>query len=154
MLYRMYEPGDFDALYALEEVCFQPPLRFSRAYMRKLTRGPESATWIAESNGELVGFAIVEWSRDSGRGTAYISTIEVSPGRRGEGIGAELLRRIEGAAGATGAESIWLHVDAGNAVAIRLYERAGYRRQGREENFYAHNRAAFLYAKSLDQSAA
>ena len=31
MNYRLFEPDDFDELYAIEEMCFQPPLRFSRA---------------------------------------------------------------------------------------------------------------------------
>ena len=58
---------------------------------------------------------------------AYIQTLEVLPERRGRGVGGELLRRIEGSARAAGAQSIWLHVDAENAAAIRLYERHGYR---------------------------
>ena len=28
MKYRPYKPEDFEALYALEEACFQPPFRF------------------------------------------------------------------------------------------------------------------------------
>jgi len=32
---------------------------------------------------------------------------------------------------------------------MHLYEGRGYARKGREEHFYARNRAAFIYAKSL-----
>lgn len=152
MLYRPYQPGDFTALYALEELCFRPPLRFGRAYMRRLVGSRHGATWIAEENAELVGFAIVEWSEDTGRRAAYISTIEVSPAHRAQGIGSDLLRRIEDSAVTAGAESIWLHVDIENLAAIHLYERSGYHRQGREEHFYARNRAAFIFAKSLSPS--
>ncbi len=48
MLYRLYQPGDFPALYAVEELCFEPPFRFSRTYMRQLIESPNAATWIAE----------------------------------------------------------------------------------------------------------
>ena len=41
MLYRLYQPGDFAALYAVEELCFEPPFRFSRAYMRQLIAKPQ-----------------------------------------------------------------------------------------------------------------
>jgi ribosomal-protein-alanine N-acetyltransferase len=152
MLYRLYQPADFAALYALEELCFQPPFRFSRTYMRRLVESPNGATWIAQDNAELVGFAIVEWLREGRPRAAYIPTIEVRPGRRGEGIGAELLRRIEDSASAASAESIWLHVDAENDTAIHLYESCDYHRKGREEHFYARNRAAFAYRKILAQT--
>jgi hypothetical protein len=36
MLYRRYLPEDFNALYAIEEACFQQPFRFGRRYMRQL----------------------------------------------------------------------------------------------------------------------
>jgi ribosomal-protein-alanine N-acetyltransferase len=149
MIYRLYCPGDFAALYAVEELCFEAPFRFSRAYMRRLVRSEDSATWMAEENGELIGFAIVEWARPEQRKSAYIATIEVRPGQREKGIGGELLRRVEDSAGASGAAAIWLHVDAENSAAIRLYERHRYLRQGREEHFYARHRAAFVYGKSL-----
>jgi [ribosomal protein S18]-alanine N-acetyltransferase len=149
VLYRLYQSTDFAQLYAVEEFCFAPPFRFSRAYMRQLTQSPQAATWIAEDDAELLGFAIVEWGDDARN--AYIQTVEVTPARRGQGMGGELLRHIEDSARAAGATSIWLHVDVENSVAIRLYESRGYARQGREEHYYARHRAAFIYAKQLAQ---
>lgn len=150
MRYRLYRPGDFAALYALEELCFQPPLRFPRAYMRQLVASPNAATWIAENGSRMTGFAIIEWPAEPAGRQAYIETLEVAPDQRGQGIGGELLRRIETSACAAGASAIWLHVDAENAPAIRLYEAHGYLRQGREENFYGSHRPAFLYRRQLE----
>ena len=153
MLYRLYQPADFAQLYAVEELCFEPPFRFSRAYMRQIIRSDRSATWIAEKDTQLIGFAIVAWASDSEASAAYIETIEVTPASRGQGIGAELLARVESSARAAGAHSIALHVDVENAAAIRLYESRGYERQGREEHYYARHRAAFNYTKTLAQPA-
>ena len=147
--YRPYKPEDFAALYAIEELCFQPPLSFSRRHMRQLVTSPHAATWIAEDDGHMVGFAIVEWAEETGIVVAYIQTIEVAPEQLRQGIGKELLRRIEASARAAGAQAIWLHVDATNAGAIRLYEANGYRSEGREENYYARDRAALIYVKPL-----
>jgi ribosomal protein S18 acetylase RimI-like enzyme len=72
------------------------------------------------------------------------------PERRGQGVGGELLRRVEGSAIAAGAQLIWLHVDAENAAAIRLYEANGYRIEGRKEKYYPHGRAALICLKALD----
>lgn len=149
MQYRLYARKDFDPLYAIEELCFQPPFRFGRRYMRQLVNRPYAATWIAEENDRLAGFAIVEWTQEIGQLVAYIPTIEVSPEWRGQGIGGELLQRVEGSGREAGAALIWLHVDAENYGAIRLYEAKGYVAQGRQEDFYAPSRAGLIYGKSL-----
>ena len=152
MIYRPYTPKDFVALYALEERCFEPPSRFGRRYMRLLVSHSNAATWIAEENGQMAGFAIVEWS--SSEVTAYIQTIEVAPEMRGRGVGRELLGRIEGSARLAGAGLIWLHVEEANAAAVRLYEALGYRCEGRQEDYYPLGRAALIYLKRLDAEAA
>lgn len=153
-IYRLYAPGDFEPLYAIEEICFQPPLRFSRAYMRSLIAAPNAATWIAESDGRMAGFAIVEWTESADNILAYIQTIEITPDQRGQGIGRELLQHAEDSALAAGAASIWLHVDAENRTAIGLYQSHGYLCSGREEGYYGRGRAALIYEKALGKSAA
>lgn len=149
VLYRLYQPEDFAALYAIEEICFEPPLRFPRRYMRQLVTSPAAATWIAEEDGRMAGFAIVEVSQAEGEVQAYIQTLEVAPGQRRKGVGAELLRRLEGSARDLGAAIVWLHVDAENGSALHLYEAHGYRQRGREQNYYAGRRDALIYGKSL-----
>ena len=150
MRFRLYQSADFPALYAVEELCFEPPVRFSRVYMRQLIESSNSATWIAEEDANLIGFSIVDWPSGQSESAAYIQTLEVHPAFRGRGIGAELLIRAEESARAASARSIALHVDIENAAAIRLYESRGYARQGREEHYYARHRAAFVYAKTLE----
>jgi ribosomal protein S18 acetylase RimI-like enzyme len=148
VLYRLYKPEDFAALYAIEEVCFQPPHRFSRGYMRQLIRQSDSATWIADDGERMCGFGLVEWERERAGVVAYVQTLEVLPDMRGQGLGAELLRRMEGSARAAGAETIRLHVDEANAGAVRVYQRQGFKLSGREEGYYGRGRAALIYAKS------
>ena len=150
MLYRLYRAEDFAALYAIEEVCFQPPHRFSRGYMRQLIRQRDAATWIAEDDGRMAGFGIVEWSEETAGTVAYVQTLEVLPEARGAGAGSELLRRLEGSAKDAGAVVIWLHVDAENGGAIRVYERSGYGVCGKEPDYYGRGRAGLVYAKQLD----
>lgn len=149
MVYRLYKPDDFAALYAIEEVCFQPPFRFSQTYMRKLVNARDGATWIAEDNFVMAGFAIVGWAEHENDIAAYIETIEVLPEFRSRGMGAELLRRVEATARTASARTLWLHVDITNVSAIRLYKRHGFVARGSEEHFYAPGRGAHLYAKRL-----
>ena len=153
MLYRLYRPEDFAQLYAVEETCFEDPFRFSRGAMRQLVCSSNAATWVAEEEGQLAGFAIVEWGEDQGASVAYIQTIEVVPEQRRQGAGGELLRLVEQSAQSMGAPIIWLHVDAENAGAIRLYEAHGYRREGMAAKYYPRGRAALVYAKNISAAA-
>jgi len=150
MKYRPYKPEDFDALYALEEACFQPPFRFGRRYMRYAVAREGAATWIAEDDdGVMAGFAIVHWEQKRGGLIAYLETLEVSPSLRGMGTGGELLRRCEESARVAGAQTMGLHVDAKNEAAIALYRAHGFELQGRVEGYYPEGRAAEVYVKRL-----
>ena len=149
MHYRLYLPADFPQLYAIEQLCFQPPIRFPRAYMRQLITNPDSATWIAEEGQQMTGFAIVDWAQHDTQTTAYIQTIEVAPSHRKLGIATELLRRVESSAIAAGAQILGLHVAEENAPAIRLYQAHGFQPQGREENYYAASLPALVFTKSI-----
>lgn len=150
MLLRPYCAADFPALYAIEEICFQPPIRFSRVYLRRLIASADSATWVAEQDSAIVGFSIVEWYDDPVAGrVAYIQTIEIAPVFRRRGIASELLCRAETSARAAAAALLWLHVEATNEAAIRLYRAHGFVHNGREDNYYARGRDAEVYSKPL-----
>ena len=150
MLYRPYLPEDFAALYAVEEICFEPPFRFDVEFMLQLVQSPNTATWIAEQDNQMAGFAIVEWTDKRNGREGYIQTIEVMPSARGRGVGEELLWRIEASAHAANCKIIWLHVDADNIGAIHLYSTCGYVYEGRAENYYARRRTALIYLKILE----
>lgn len=149
MLYRLYRPADFPQLYAIEQACFQPPFRFPRRTMQQLVASPNSATWIAEADLQMTGFAIAEWSQEGAQTIAYIQTLEVAPAHRKRGIATELLHRLEASATAAGAQLLSLHVAESNASAIRLYQAHGFLLQGREEDYYAPGIPALVYAKPL-----
>ena len=153
MHYRLYKTDDFAALYAIEEVCFHPPLRVGRRYLQRLVSALNATTWIAENFEKMAGFAIAEWKPSLGQISGYIQTIEVAPEFRGQGVGRALLERIEESAREADAPMLWLHVDKTNATAIGLYESHGFLPVGEEANYYAPGRGALLYRKALKASA-
>jgi len=104
----------------------------SHGYLEKVTQARNGATWVAESDaGNLAGFAVLEWKREREDGVvAYVVTIDVLQEHRRQGVGSELLRRMEESAQASGAWCIWLHVDArtrrrGSSIANNGYDKAG-----------------------------
>jgi ribosomal protein S18 acetylase RimI-like enzyme len=151
MLYRLFKPGDFDALYAIETACFQPPLRFTRRYLRSVIDASSAATWVAENDAQPIGFAVLEWFENGPEVAAYLQTIEVLPAYRSRGVATELLRRVEASALDAHASESWLHVDATNSNAIRLYEKHSFTLQGRKDHYYGQGTQGLIYRKVLSQ---
>ena len=88
--YRLYHPEDFAQFYAIEEICFQPPVRFSRRYLRQIIERGNSVTWVAEQDGSVAGFSAADFTTEFDHTFVYVQTIEVAPAHRNQGIGSEL----------------------------------------------------------------
>jgi len=86
----------------------------------------------APAGSRLAGFIL---SRCAGS-EAEILSVAVAPGRRGSGLGRDLLtlhlRRLAG----LGVGAIFLEVSETNAPARRLYAKTGFREVGRRPNYY------------------
>jgi ribosomal protein S18 acetylase RimI-like enzyme len=153
---RLFEALDLRAVYAIEEACFEPPLRFSRALMRSLVFDPDCRTWMGVVDSVCAGFAIVSLrSREALPDTAtdpenaYIWTVEVLPVFRRMGIARQLLLRVEESAREAGCAAVELHVSERNHNAIALYAGAGYEALGVEADYYGPEGDGLRYRKLL-----
>ncbi|MFQ3318361.1 MAG: N-acetylglutamate synthase-like GNAT family acetyltransferase [Natronomonas sp.] len=83
------------------------------------------AFYIAEADGEIVGFASAEqtWSDE-----VELHTIYVHPDRWGEGVGSALFERVENWAREQGVDRIVCAAFSDNAVGIGFFEATGFRR--------------------------
>jgi ribosomal protein S18 acetylase RimI-like enzyme len=147
---RLFEAPDLRALYAIEEACFEPAVRFSRSLMRSLAFSPDCRTWLGILDGVRVGFAMVGLGTEDDPELAYIWTIEVLPAFRRKGVARALLACLEESASIAACTEIELHVSERNADGHALYEAAGYQRIGLEPEYYGRNEDAFRYRKILN----
>jgi ribosomal-protein-alanine N-acetyltransferase len=148
----MLRPGrleDVEAMYRLDCLCFEEPFRFERETIEWLAAQPDAIVVVAESDGAMRGFAIVEVSRRREIACGYVATIDVDPEQRRSGSGRVLMSEIERQAKAKGLDQMSLHVFTGNDAAIAFYESAGYARIARVRDFYASEFDAFTYIKQL-----
>jgi [ribosomal protein S18]-alanine N-acetyltransferase len=151
MEFRGYQADDFEAMFRLDEACFEPPFRFSRAMMRRFATAKKARVAIAEEDG-LVGFCIVHVERVDGFRVGYVMTLDVDEAWRGKGVARELMRRAEVEASEAGCVAMVLHVFVGNHVAVRFYERAGYQRWTKAAGFYGKAGDAWVYRKLIDSN--
>jgi ribosomal-protein-alanine N-acetyltransferase len=147
---RSYRLGDWQAMYALDLICFEPVFQFSRGAMRGFAEAPGAVTVLAEADGsgaqvELAGFCIAQLEHRTG----YVVTLDVAPEWRRRGLARQLMAEVESRLQSAGAVQMELHVFTGNAEAIRFYEAIGYTQAGVVQDFYAQGLNALLYRKPL-----
>jgi ribosomal protein S18 acetylase RimI-like enzyme len=112
---------------------------------------PGSATFVAELDGAVVGFASVGTSRDEGvEGEGELYAIYLQPACWGRGIGCALLERAEESMRASGFEQAILWVLAGNERGERFYRAGGWRPDGRKQDrFQGAEVVELRYRKAL-----
>ena len=112
---------------------------------------PGSGTFVAELDGEVVGFASVGRSRDEeAESEGELYAIYLHPSRWDQGIGRALLERAEESMRAYGFERAVLWVMEGNERGERFYRAAGWERDGRKvDTFQGAEVAELRYRKAL-----
>jgi ribosomal protein S18 acetylase RimI-like enzyme len=110
--------------------------RARRELYEELLAKPDTLMLLAFADDEPIGYGLTHalpvagsWIEDTWRTGDRIGEIEslsVLPSYRGTGLGSELLERLEAHLHGLGIEDLMLGALAGNADAIRLYERRGY----------------------------
>ena len=155
MRLREYTKSDLEAIFALDEACFEAPFRFSARAMKQFAEARNALTVVAENEaGEIAGFCIAHVERAGKALRAYVVTLDVAPHYRRHGLARQMLERIEQQATEAGCDSMELHVSEDNEGAIAFYEREGYERSRMVKSFYGPGRHAYVYQKTLASTAA
>ena len=145
---RSYSPADFEALYKIDQACYEPAIAYSRRELRNYLRFPGSDCIVAEKtekSAKPVGFIVTAHREDWG----YIITIDVLVRYRRDGVGTMLLTAAEGRLAAAGVREMWLETATDNAAAIAFWQKHGYRNRGVKKRYYPGGRDAYSMAKLL-----
>lgn len=109
--------------------------------IRQYGFGPEPAfrVLLAEADGEFAGMCLwfPSFSTWFGRPGVYVQDLYVAPAFRKLGVAEQLMRRLAADVRRAGGTYIRLSVDAGNARAVKFYERIGMRLSAQERIFVA-----------------
>src|SRR5262249_42879587 len=143
---RPAQPGDLDALLALEERAFATD-RMSRRSLRGFLNSPHALMIVADLDRELIGHALVLFRSNSAIARLY--SLAVAPEHCRLGIGQVLIGAAEKLALKCQRTSLRLEVHQKNGAAIALYQKAGYRLFGRHLHYYADRGNALRFEKHL-----
>jgi ribosomal-protein-alanine N-acetyltransferase len=136
-----------DRLYEIERECFREEA-FSRHQIATLLREYNSIGLVAVEENVVIGFVIGAIYPQRNALDGHVLTIDVSSQHRRCGVGSRLLEEIERIFSEKNVKTCHLEVKEDNIEALRLYEKAGYRRIGKLKNYYGKFDGLYL-CKSL-----
>jgi len=143
---REIRPSDFEEMYRLDQVCFEPGIAYSREDLWRFLAIATADGVVAEAAGRIAGFAI--GYRTSKR-VARVVTLDVDPKRRRQGLGRDLLEDLLGRFVRSGAREARLEVSVENPGAIAFYESLGFRNRRRIRDYYGPGRDAREMVRGL-----
>ena len=115
-----------------------PPIRTLESYWRGVLLVPERELIVARLEGSIVGSGQLMRpppNNEAQAFTAHITTFFVAPAARAHGLGIVMLEAIERRAQEVGFSMLQLDVRATQTAAIRLYERAGFRKWATKDKY-------------------
>jgi len=132
---RTMAMSDLARVSALDEIC-QPHPWGPANFQGELLRTDDGFNRLVEGPEGLHAYLCCWMVLDE----LHIGTVGVHPQQRRSGLGIALMQAAHDWARSRGGTIAHLEVRAGNASAIALYERLGYRRVGIRKEYYADNR--------------
>jgi ribosomal-protein-alanine N-acetyltransferase len=148
---RPYTPADFEALWKLDQRCFEPGIAYSQKELRFYLRDKTAVAVIAELESKLAGFAV---GHIDPRGFAHVVTIDVEQAARRSGVGTGLMSALEEKFVAAGCGAVVLETAVDNAAAIRFYKKHGYTVLKTIPRYYMDVLDALLMGKKLKRETA
>jgi len=146
---RSFRKHDLPRLYELDQSCFAADTAYSMADLRHFLSTPRSVAWVAEGEGGVVGFLILERVRIDGIMIGHLITIDVDGAARRLGVGSLLLGAAETHLRGEGISRLTLEVSEENPAALAFYRRFGFTATGHIPNYYAGRTTALVMEKEL-----
>jgi [ribosomal protein S18]-alanine N-acetyltransferase len=123
---------DLDAVLAIEDASFNNPTT-REWYEEELKRPEVCFVYLLRTPEQPVAAFCAFWLVVD---QVHINNLAVRPELRGRGLGTQLLEGVIAEAAHLGAIEVTLEVRESNEPARRLYEKAGFRRDGVRKNYY------------------
>lgn len=142
--------SDFEAMYQLDQECYEPGIAYSRRTLRAFLREPGAFCRIAEESsgpqaGLLLGFVIAQHGGRQG----HIITLDIREAHRRRGIGSVLLRDAEQRLAEAGVREVELETALDDAPAVAFWKKHGYCTCGVLKRYYLGKRDAYQMIKNL-----
>ena len=164
---RDYEKRDFDALFKMDRLCFEPGIAYSRPELASFIEQRRSYTIVAEWKDDLPSDEVAEGTAKKGPAQTHpriagfitfhfqkqeyghIITLDVHPDARRQRLGTQLMAAACEKMRKLTAFMMVLEVAVNNHAAIAFYERHGFKKVKVLERYYNRDVDAIFMTKRL-----
>lgn len=122
---------DVDAVVVIETEAFSSPWQ-RETFADLIGRDGVEIIVMTDEAAGVIGYAVLWCVLDQGE----LANLALTPGRRGVGLGARLLRHLMGVAAGRGVRKLFLAVRASNVEALDLYDLFGFTEVGVRRGYY------------------
>ncbi|HYN14275.1 MAG TPA: GNAT family N-acetyltransferase [Terriglobales bacterium] len=143
---REYRPDDFETLWQIDQACFARGISYTRRELAFYIARKRGFTLVAELDGRILGFVVVDRDRQS---QGHVITIDVLPEAQRSGLGSRLMTAAEERLRALGCSVVFLETAVDNAAALAFYKRHGYTLVHTIPRYYLDSIDALVLAKDL-----
>ena len=142
---RPYDPGDFAALYRLDQACFPAGISYSKTTLRYFLSLPSADCVVAMQDAVIAGFILTEENPP----LAHIITLDVGEKFRRRGIASALLLESERNLALRGVRHVLLETAATNEAGVAFWKHHGYVVKATLKRYYLGRLDAYEMRKIL-----
>ncbi len=140
--FRVGTPADLNGILAIQQAALEcaqwSRSTYAAIFAAASNSNPQRTIFCAWRGEHLTGFAVASLLRAEQTGECELENMAVDSSQRRQGIGQFLVACVQAWCGEHRADCLRLEVRAGNASAVRLYERLGFVVVGRRPAYYSH----------------
>ena len=119
----------FGPILKIEKSVFRDPWS-AASFLEIMSFSPNN--WVAISDGHLAGYIVTQWVLDE----IHILNLAVAQAMQRRGIGSKLLEQVIAEGRKYAMRDLFLEVRTGNAPAVALYERFGFKPLSVRKKYY------------------
>ncbi len=115
-------------------------------------RNGTAQIFIAESDGMVVGFMILQWGATTWNNTAEIGWIAVLPQHQRKSLGSGLIKEMEQYARKKGLRKVYVEPSVEADTALHFYIKNGYKPEAMRKDWYREGEDSVILGKHLPKA--
>src|ERR1700747_734025 len=145
LVFRVYDPRDFAALFRLDQACFPAGISYSKTTLRYFLSLRSADCIVVMEGADIAGFILTEENPP----LAHVITLDVAEKLRRRGIGSALLGESERNLGLRGVRHVLLETAGNNEAGVAFWQRHGYVVKANLNRYYLGRLDAYEMRKIL-----
>ena len=146
---RLYRDGDFGQVVDIAVGPLGQVRSEAEGVIRWASKSESAQLFVAEHDGRVVAFLMLEWPGTWWNRVAEIGWIAVLPEYQRRGFGSRLMKSMEQYAKEKGIRKVYVEPSVANKIAVHFYIENGYKPEAIRKDWYRDGEDSVILGKHL-----